>query len=90
MTILDDIFKTKPDFVNDTGIKWWVDKACTQWAREKNINDVALPDVVVFLIEEPSSRRTRVIVENGEVVFDNQNLEAIGAHIDIMKLQRGK
>ena len=41
-----------------------------------------LDKVQVFDVEG----NTRIIVDNGEVVFENSSIEAIGAHLDIMSL----
>jgi len=34
MNLLEDIFKTKPHFVNEEGVKWWVDQHSTEQAKE--------------------------------------------------------
>lgn len=88
MGLLDNIFETKPDFVNGIGIKWWLDKSCTEYAQEEDLHGISLPNVRVYDIEETNGNRTRVIIEDGEVVFDNPRLEDIGVRIDIMKVAK--
>lgn len=87
MDFIDDVIKTEPLLVNDKGVKFWLDKDTTQYAKYKG-----LTDIVVFYLEEPNGRLTRLITEqkNGqsEELYDSQSLEAIAAHIDFIKLSR--
>ena len=55
-------FHKKPDFVNEQGVKWWLDKSLTMYAVDKGLQ------VQVFLVEEPNGYKTRLIIENGEPV----------------------
>lgn len=29
---------SEPDFINDEGVKWWLDKSTTDYAQRKDIN----------------------------------------------------
>lgn len=78
-------FETEPHFVNELGVKWWPDRDTTAYAANKGRLNVSLKAAVWFT-EDKSGYRSRVIVVNGDVVYDNQSLEAILAHIDMMKL----
>jgi hypothetical protein len=75
----------KPDFVNEEGTKWWLDKGTTEYARKEDINGIALPDVTIFLIEDKKGWRTYLITQGQNSIFECQRLEGIGAHIDMMK-----
>lgn len=78
----DAIWDFKPDYVNEDGVKWWLDESIYQYAK---IRDVTGYDF--FLVECPDGYRTRVIVRQGVIIFESPRLEEIGVHIDILKLQ---
>ena len=78
---------SKPDFVNELGVKWWIDKSSTNYARNPDFNDIVL-DVVCYIVKFPNGKFERVIVQNGEIEFSSQKIEDIGCHIDIMKTQK--
>lgn len=75
----------KPDFVNEAGVKWWVDPSLTRYAREPNVRDTKLDDVICFYTEEPNGVKSRVLVRNQQVIFESQSLETIAVEIDKMK-----
>jgi hypothetical protein len=82
------IWEKTPDFVNEKGIKWWLDKSSTDYAQKENIRGTRLPGVQVFYAEFPDGYRTRVIVQNKQPVYESQGLEAIAVHIDQMKAEK--
>ena len=87
---METFFNKEPDFINDEGTKWWVDKSTTKYAQQKDIYKTQLPNVVCFATEQSNGYRSYVLTENQEIEFTAQSLEAIGVHIDIMKIQRRK
>ena len=82
------IMKDKPDFINDGGTKWWIDKIATQYAREKDLFDIQLPTITCFRTELDNGYRSFVIVDGQNIVFTSQQIDAIGCHIDIMKMAK--
>ncbi len=78
--MLKDIFETTPEAINKKGTCFWLDNFSTNYAKE-----IDLKDVKVFFLKDKSGYKTRVIVEKGEYVFENQKLEDICVHLDIMK-----
>ena len=70
-------FNEKPDFVNPEGVKWWVDKATTLYARQDNDVGKSLPRIQVWYVEKPDGLRTRLIIEDGTVIFESTQIEAI-------------
>lgn len=68
-----------PDFVNEAGVKWWADRDITAYAREK-----LKSKAVVFYVEEPSGYRTRLLVENDQILNDDQTYEGMCCHIDML------
>lgn len=78
-------FQNEPDFINEIGVKWWLDKATTKYAKSADSIGVTL-DVVCFFIEETNGRRSRVLVSKDKgAIYENQNLEALLSKIDILK-----
>lgn len=84
LDLLKDQFSTPPDFVNEKGIKWWIDKDTTEYARNPDNNGICL-NVRCFLVQETSGRKTRVIVSDNSIIYENQNYEAFCTKIDNMK-----
>lgn len=87
-SLFKDVFATPPDFVNEQGVKWWLDQSMTDWAHRKDLQGTSLPDVKVWYVEEKDGTRTRLIIDGTEVEYANPSMEAIGAHIDMMKIKK--
>lgn len=73
-----DIFSTPPQAVNELGCKFWADRDSTDYAKRKGLA------VQVVYVEHPDGSRTRLILENGEAVYENTSIEAIACHIDVL------
>jgi len=78
----------EPDFVNEEGTKWWVDKIATQYATKKDSFGVQLPGVVCFRTELSDGYSSFVVVDGQKIVFTSQQTDAIGCHIDVMKMAK--
>lgn len=72
-----------PDFINELGVKWWLEKSLTQYAQHKGLSNTR-----VWLVEEPSGRRTRLLVEGDAILADDQSLEGMGIKIDALSFAR--
>ena len=83
MIVFDNIFETKPDYINEQGVKWWYDKKITKYAEE-----LGLHGVFVFFTEETNGDKNRVIIDRNKVVYASPVLEAVCCHLDVMKLAR--
>jgi len=83
---MKSIFDREPDSINELGVKWWEDVDLTEYAQHKDKNNISLPNIKIFCVEEPDGYRTRLMVQDGQSIFENTNLEAMAGHIDIMKL----
>lgn len=86
-----DDYNRDPDFVNDEGFKWWLCKSLTEWARksQSRYSGEDMPEmnnVTVFMVEEPNTNRTYVIIHDGKPVYSSQQYEAVATHLDMMKL----
>lgn len=81
-----DVFATEPDFINELGVKWWIDKMTTNYAQSPDVWGTRL-NAMCFFVEEPGGRRTRVLIDRGteNVLAEDQALDGIGCKIDILK-----
>lgn len=80
---------TTPDFVNEKGVKWFLDKDLTRYCEREDTNGVKL-DMKVFIVETLDGHKTRMLIDKDGPVYENQKLEDMACHIDMIKLtQRG-
>jgi hypothetical protein len=85
---MKDIFSTKPDFVNDGGVKWWKDNLLTDNAQREDIHGTTL-DATGYIVEEVNGHRTRLLISKaGTILVDDPTLDGIGAKIGILKAQK--
>jgi len=76
----------EPDFVNEKGVKWWLDKAISDYAQKADQNGIKV-DATGFVIEMQNGFRSYVLLsKGGKILSDDQKLEAIYCKIDILKL----
>ena len=82
--------KSKPDFINEKGTKWWFDKSSTNYARKEDAKGITLPNVSVFYVEEINGNMSYVVIDGEDIIYESKQLEAIGAYIDILKFNKQK
>lgn len=80
----------EPDFVNEKGIKWWLDSSSTKYAQDPDIDGVKLPEVVCYYVEEPDGRKSYVLIDSVRrfPIWQGSSLEGVGCRIDLMKLDK--
>jgi len=68
----------EPDFINELGVKWWIDHDTMKFTKLNN-------KYQIFVINN-NDMITRVITDNEKqtIVYESQQLEAIGAFCDIL------
>lgn len=81
-------FAREPDSVNEKGVKWWIDKSSTDYARNPDSFGTCLPEVTCWFVEVPSGEKTRLITDGTGVIYESQQLEAIGVYIDMLKMDK--
>lgn len=83
-----NIFDTEPNFVNEEGTKWWIDRDATRWATREDRFGTSLPNVVCWVLETKTGYRTYLLVdsETQQALYESQQLEAIAQRIDVLKL----
>jgi hypothetical protein len=80
------MFDVEPDAINEEGTKWWIDHSSNRYAHKPDSFGTTLEEIKCFYIETKDGFRTRLIVCNDKVIYDNQALDAIGCQIDVYKL----
>lgn len=75
-------------FINELGIKWWLDEQTTKYATRPDSNGISL-NLTVWVTEKPDEVKQYVIVNDAqhEVIFSHTVLENIACHIDILKCE---
>ena len=78
----------EPDFVGPTGIRWWLDKGLTKWAKAPlGSRKSPLPeDTRAYLTEFPDGEKNYVVIMDGKPVFDSKSMEGIAVWLDAQKL----
>lgn len=73
-----------PDLTSETGVEMWFDE--TIWAYMKTAE---LEGYYAFICRHPDGKITRCLVDEAarEVVFETQQLEVMGVHIDQLVIQ---
>lgn len=79
------ISESQPDFVNDLGTKWWLDKDTIFWASRGDIN-LLEHDFQFWYVEMQDGFRSRLITKGKKIIYDNTSSEAIAIKIDIYKM----
>lgn len=69
---------TSPDAVNAEGTKWWLDRDSTGYGANKGLK------VQVWCVETPDGKKSRLITNKGQIVFESTKLESIGYHLDML------
>jgi hypothetical protein len=69
-------FDSPPDFVNEIGVKWWVDHSLTRYCKENNLK------MQVFAVEHPDGKRTRVLVDKDGIIEEDTGFEGMACRID--------
>lgn len=81
MSLFQELNWDKPDAENEL-CKFILDKQSTLYAQSKGLKD----HQVFYTKEKSSGRVTRLLTENREVIYENQNLEVLCCHIDVISL----
>lgn len=79
----------EPDFVNEEGFEWYINKGLTKWATAKRDGSTPI-EAVVFLVAKDNDPKTYAIVMDGKLVYDSMVMENVACHIDMLRLVAGK
>ena len=85
-TEMDGLF-----FESDTH-EWFHDKIATSYAQtDTGLNADALKNIFVFVVRDKSTGEYDRVVMDGntnEIIYNNGNIEAIGAFVDRLKISK--
>jgi len=77
-------FDTEPDFINDIGVKYWLDKSLTSYANRPDKYGTTLHGQI-FFVEHPEFGRNRIYIEDQKIYAEETSLESIAQKIDLFK-----
>ena len=83
-----DISSKQPDFVSDTGVKWYFDTHTTEYARRDSLKSSGkgIATIRCYVVVFPSGETTRVVLDNDTPIYESTSLDAIGCFLDMLKL----
>ena len=81
----DDV---EPDFINDDGWEWYLDKDSTKYVQKDNPvnNNKGLKSVYVFFVRKEDEWDWVAIDNEQNILAVEQSLDALGAKLDILKV----
>jgi len=82
--LLDELLKTKPLFVNEKGVEWWLDADLDHYAKT-----IGLKGVHSFVMRETDGTLSRGVIESNELVYSSPSLEAVACFLDILRAKKG-
>ena len=72
-----------PDFINDIGTRWWLDKNITKYA--KDIFDqfkIKKCSISAFYVETKDTEASYVLIIDNKIVAQSKSIDGIGSEID--------
>jgi hypothetical protein len=77
----------EPQYINNDGIKWWLDANLTEYCQRTDHNSVKLPRHRVWIVQHPDGEMTRLLTKASNIVHETPSLEAMAVHIDMLKVK---
>lgn len=76
-----------PTFVNDIGVKWWLDTSSTNYAQRPDYYGTTLPNITAWIVQTSNGYTTRCLTDSNtnQIVYESQALDGIGSKIDMLK-----
>ena len=79
----------EPDFINEEGVKWWLDKHLTDYANREDQRGISLKNIKGFVTEKDSILEYVLVdYDTGSVVHSSHLLESVATKIDMMKVTK--
>lgn len=76
-----------PVYVDDKGVKWWVDEYITQYCRQESKSGGYLKRFIAYVLQYPDGKLERVLICNDEIIAKSNTSEGIIAEVDKLKLK---
>lgn len=78
---LEEILKSKPDFISEEGIHWWKHSDLTNYSKSKGLKDIH-----GWLVRHANGEKFWVLTQDGEVIDETQQYEGSICKIDLLKM----
>jgi len=81
---------TKPYFINEEGVEWWIEKELTDWATRKDVMNTSSKPLkaICFITRKNGEILDRVLVGEGQKILAiDSNMEQMACKIDILRLK---
>lgn len=74
------LIMSNPDFVNDQGTKWWLQKIATDYGKR-----LGLKDISCWRAKALDGLEEFIVIKDGEPIYHTTTLEALGVFLDILE-----
>ncbi len=72
----------EPDFINEEGVKWWLQKVC--WGGENNLKErLDKLGIRWYFIEMPDGDKCHVVLKGMKVIKEETSLGAVSCFLDL-------
>jgi len=80
-----NIYTMPPDFVNEQGTEFWLDKSSSEYAHTKGLTTTN-----VYFVRHKDGGKTRLIIDNhlGKYLGEDTSIEGISTKLDMIYLDR--
>ncbi len=78
--LINNLLGTTPRFVNELGIKWWLEPESTNYVRKSGQH----PDLSVWVAQHPDASSEYVLFCGTQIEYTSTSLEGICAHADML------
>ena len=81
-----------PDFINDRGFEWYIDKSLTRYCKRKTIdNKLPLKAICFYVCERKHNNvnaisRVLIDIDTNKVIADETSLEGMAIKIDMLRM----
>jgi hypothetical protein len=79
--------KIEPDFINDDGVKWWVDRDLTKYTKDWRPNNLAPIDATVYFVQVNDYKGRVLVDDKRNILHENQALDGMCVYIDGLRLK---
>lgn len=84
LSSLDNMYKhdREPDFINDEGNKWWLQKIT--WGSSRNLAErLKALNITWWYVELADGSKEHVVLKEQQIIKTDKNLESLGVFLDM-------
>ena len=88
--MINEIIGKDPDFVNEEGVKWWLDIPTTKYARRETDTGQKL-QYSCYVVKLTNDEIDRVVTDDstGKAIYASPGIDAIGVFLDVSRAAIG-